>query len=64
MAPTIESALPSAIQRVTKAVINGTGICATVRNMLLIRAACVWSGVSSNETRSPGAMILDRLTAR
>ena len=64
MAAMIASALPSASQRKASATISGTGICATVRNVLPSSAAAARSGVTMNETRRPGAMHFDSVAAR
>ena len=64
IADMIASALPSVSQRTASATINGTGICATVRIALATIAAAARSGVNRNDTRRPGVMHLERLTAR
>ena len=63
-AATMASALPSFSQRNASATVSGTGICDTVRKALAMVEAAVRSGVSTSDTRRPGAMHLDRLAAR
>ena len=58
------SALPSFSQRSASATLSGTGICNTVRSALAMVEAAARSGVSTNDTRRPGAMHLDKLAAR
>jgi hypothetical protein len=60
----IASALPSCSHRVTTATMRKAGICTLARRALAKSPAESRSGVMRKDTRSPGAMHLERLAAK